>query len=226
MDLRDDEIVYLLQQVAKKNQEEKVRPLLERVAGKDKEEKFAFLIRVLLKRMASGDVKAFDVLYLGYSRLIYGPVSRKLGEKHRWATEDIVHETFLALINKPQDYDPDKGPFIAWLHGIANNKIHDHFRQYKVEEGKELTGDEMEDFPVDDPGEMVDEEKRRKSLLKCLDRLSYELRETIISAKLQEMKYEDVAMMLGVPVGTVKSRISNAIGQLEECLKKKLGKGA
>jgi len=149
--------------------------------------------------------------------------------RDRPAAEDVVHKTFEVLIDKPGDYDPQKGHFVAYLYGIALNKVRDHFR----DTGKYVPVDDPDDpdgtdTPLvgtcpEDQGDLLDKKIRQMALMRCMDKLPSDQRDTMICGWLKEMIYTDVAKMLDTEVGTVKSRVHIAMKRLRDCLERQLG---
>ena len=80
----------------------------------------------LIRRVAAGDREAFAELYDRHARTVYGAVLRYLGDPG--VTEDVVQETYLAIWQRPDGYDAEKGSFIGWLLAIARNRAIDRLR--------------------------------------------------------------------------------------------------
>ena len=86
-------------------------------------------ISSLVERCQRGDLEAFDPLYRHYVKPIYGYVLRRTLQRE--LAEDITSQTFMKALERLRQYSPSKGPFAAWLYGIAKNAITDHFRSHR-----------------------------------------------------------------------------------------------
>ncbi len=159
-----------------------------------------------------GDAVAFSQLFSGFERPIFRYAAHMCG---RDAADDIVQETFLALLRGPIGYAPEKGTVGNYLLGIAR-----HFVM------KRLSGKEIATFELDEndlsAGALAKAE-RQPSVLDSLSRaetirtvraaiatLPAPYREVIVLCELQEMSYADAAAVAQCPVGTVRSRLHRA----------------
>ena len=165
-----------------------------------------------------GDAVAFSQLFSAFERPIFRYAAHMCG---RDAADDIVQETFLALLRGPGKYDASKGTAANYLFGIAR-----HFVL------KRLSGKEIATFALDEEAERSTwTEDDRPSILEGLTRaetiqavraaiatLPAPYREAIVLCELQEMSYTDAAVVAQCPVGTVRSRLHRAKALLLEKL--------
>jgi RNA polymerase sigma-70 factor (ECF subfamily) len=182
----------------------------------------------LVRRLADGDITALETIYRAYQKKIYKTALKYLHGDSA-AAEDVTAKTFEILIDDVDKYDPAKGKLIAWLHGVAYRLAMDRYRdRAKIDQSYDLADHEetLADPDAVDPAAWLDQEMRRKALLRCLDRLPKEQRDAVIGGWLEEMTYAEVGALHDIPEGTVKSRIFNAIRNLRPCLEKRLGMGS
>ncbi len=185
--------------------------------------------RALMERIGRRDGEAFDVLFDRYAP----EVRRRIGPlvHDASAAEDLVQEVFLRLWTRAEQWT-GQGPLGAWLGRIALNLARNHLRSHRRRRQRPL------ELPADAPGEddalqaawMVDpaspppdraaEAAERQALLASLiDGLPPTQRQVLRMVHQRELQLAEVARELGIPVGTVKSRLHYAIRQLTEQLR-------
>jgi RNA polymerase sigma-70 factor, ECF subfamily len=171
----------------------------------------------LLRRMLAGDEHAFTELYRRKHPAIYRFALHMSGNPAM--AEDVTQEVFMALIREPERFDATRGSLSAFLFGIARN----HLRKRWEQERRliPITGepDELDDishahgnarksrFSFADEFESRDTVGRVRRAISTLP-ASY--REVVVLCELEEMSYEEAALALGCPVGTVRSRLHRA----------------
>ena len=144
--------------------------------------------------------------------------------------EDLTQEVFLKIYRTLASYNVEKGAFTTWLTTLTRNLLVDHFRRSKQDRITDSIdaglGDE-EDSPsisdrLSDRGPMPDDRlasrETQKMVQAALARLSPDLREAVILRDLQDMDYKEIAVVLRVPEGTVKSRINRGRMELARLL--------
>ena len=159
-----------------------------------------------------GDAVAFSQLFSGFERPIFRYAAHMCG---RDAADDIVQDTFLALLRGPAGYDAGKGTVGNYLFGIAR-----HFVLKRLS-GKEIATFELDDDNVSASG--LAQAEAQPSALDSLSRaetiqavraaiatLPAPYREAIVLCELQEMSYADAAAVAQCPIGTVRSRLHRA----------------
>ena len=142
----------------------------------------------------------------------------------RQEAEDMTQEVFLKLHGALPKYDPAKN-FAAWLLTLAKNHLIDEYRRTKWERGQRDEFDErvLAHTSHDGPEASLAEKETKAFVWEGLDRLSTEMRMVIVLRDLQGHSYEEVAGMLGLPLGTVKSRVNRARLQLAQVLREAQG---
>lgn len=159
----------------------------------------------------------FTVVFRRHAPYIQRYVTRRLG---RDEADDIVAETFLAAFRQRDSYDLTRADARPWLYGIATNIIGRHrlaeTRQYRA---VARTGaDPVTESFTDQVDDRVSASAASRQLAVGLARLSAELRDTLLLVTWGDLSYEEAATALGVPIGTVRSRVSRARGKLRRAL--------
>jgi RNA polymerase sigma-70 factor (ECF subfamily) len=180
----------------------------------------------LLVRFARGEREAFAVLVRRYERELYGYLRRYLGDGS--LAEDVFQNTFLQLYVKTGQYEPGR-PVRPWLYTIATHQAIDALRrngrhqavsleQERADpgEGELRTLLELLESRGPSPVEAASEQERRERVRASVDGLPDFLRHVLVMAYYQGLKYREIADVLGIPVGTVKSRLHAALVKLQE----------
>ncbi len=157
----------------------------------------------LLRRVHAGEESAFDLLYRRHQGRIYRYALRMSGSPE--AAEDVVQEVFLAVIRGARGFDAAHGALASYLFGMARNLL---FRQ-----GGAPPADELEEGSavIDaDPLEGLHQAEQVERVRQALAGLPAHYREAVVLCDLEELSYAEVAEMLGVAVGTVRSRLHRA----------------
>lgn len=129
-----------------------------------------------------------------------------------WAAEEIVQDVFMTLVREPRKYDPARGPLVAFLYGIARNRVMKHLERQPREFSLEVKNGEGESRLVDvadeqTPAHWAEIRERRERVRSAVLSLPPEFRETVVLCELEEMSYEQAAQALECPIGTVRSRL-------------------
>jgi len=159
----------------------------------------------------------FTVLFRRHAPHIQRYVVRRLGQD---AADDIVAETFLLAFRQRDSYDQARADARPWLYGIATNLIGRHRRaEIRLYRALARTGADpvMEPF-TDRVDDQVSAGTASRRLAAGLARLPEQLRDTLLLVAWSGLSYEEAATALGVPVGTVRSRMSRARSRLRRAL--------
>jgi len=182
----------------------------------------------LVERCISGDASAWEQIVQQYNRRIYNICYRFAGSTDD--AEDLTQEVFIRMYKTLKSYDTSKGAFVTWVTTITRNLLVDHFRRSKLERMTDSldaapSGDEDaltlgEQLPDTGPAPEAQFHslETRQVVHQALQKLSPELREAVILRDLQDMDYRDIASVLKVPEGTVKSRINRGRTELARLL--------
>jgi RNA polymerase sigma-70 factor, ECF subfamily len=163
----------------------------------------------LLKRFKAGDVEAFETLFRQFQADVYGWIVQIV--RDRGVAEDLTIETFWRIHKARKRFDTEKS-FGAWVRRIATNLAIDHVRSRRKEE-------ELPDqLPATDGNEVLSQEIREK-VQNAFLRLSPNLRVAATLALVEEQPYEEIALALSKPIGTIRTRVFRAIRQLRKELR-------
>ncbi|WP_328538540.1 RNA polymerase sigma factor [Streptomyces sp. NBC_00344] len=170
-------------------------------------------------RIRAGDRQAFAAMYEEYARTVYNHALRLTGD---WsAAEEVMSETFLAAWRTRATVEPDGGSLRPWLLGIATHKAHNVNRGLRRRLAF-LAGrpapPPVADF-ADETAGRIDDARRLAAVHGALSRLRRQDREVLTLCVWSGLDYAQTAEALGVPVGTVRSRLSRArarLGRLSE----------
>jgi RNA polymerase sigma factor (sigma-70 family) len=177
----------------------------------------------LVKRALAGENSAWEELLRGHSRKIYNLCYRFTGRTSE--AEDLTQEVFIKVFQTLRTFDAAQGAFATWLNRVARNHLVDHYRRTRKDRltsSIDEDAGQIEERPsqIEGPMARVESRERRELLQAALDRLSPDMREAVILRDLQDLEYEEISQVLGVPVGTVKSRINRGRLELARILKR------
>jgi len=186
--------------------------------------------RELMVAYQQGDPEAFATLYDRHSRALVNYFYKMCYD--RALAEDLMQETWLRLIRSRARYEP-KASFRTYLFTVATNLYIDRHRSQKaapktvsadlpVREEGATVGDLIESRERA-AGEVVDTLEAAALVQEALLRLPEGQRQVFLLAEAQGLKYREISEILGVPVGTIKSRMNAAITQLRGMLGRALG---
>jgi RNA polymerase sigma-70 factor (ECF subfamily) len=181
----------------------------------------------LLFRLREGEREVFGTLVRRYERELFGYLRRYVGDDD--LADDVFQNTFVQVFLKIQQYEPRR-PARPWLYAIATNQAIDALRRRNRriadrpadaiaapdEEGEPRPLFELLPSPGDSPHEVAEQAEQAKRVRAAVNRLPELLRQTVLLVYFQGLKYQDAADILGIPVGTVKSRLHAALTKLTE----------
>jgi len=190
----------------------------------------AHVAPLLVRRCVSGDAAAWEEIVQKYHRRIYNICYRFAGSGDD--AEDLTQEVFIKMYRTLNSYDVDRGAFMTWVTTITRNLLVDHFRKTKQErmtDSLDTVSSDHEDAmalseKIPDRGlsqdSRVQSRETGETVHLALQKLSPELREAVILRDLQDMDYREIATVLKVPEGTVKSRINRGRAELARLLQR------
>jgi RNA polymerase sigma-70 factor, ECF subfamily len=180
----------------------------------------------LVRRCLKGDGAAWEELLRAHTRKLYNLCYRFSGQSSD--AEDLTQEVFIKVFQMLRTYDETQGAFQTWLNRVARNHLVDHYRRTRKDRLTSSLEDEAGPL-AERPGagaspvEQVESHERKELLQAALERLSPDMREAVILRDLQDFDYQEIAQILGVPEGTVKSRINRGRLELARVLKRMEG---
>ncbi len=179
--------------------------------------------KTLVERCLAGDDLAWDELVRLHTKRVYGLCYRFTNS----ATEaqDLTQEVFLRIFKSIKSFRADEGNFSTWLARLTRNLLIDHYRRTRQDRSTDSIENQL---PVLEekltatarPDGLVAGREARERLQSALQKLSPELRETVILRDLEEMEYREIADVLRIPEGTVKSRLNRGRAELARVLRK------
>lgn len=187
-------------------------------------------VALLVRRCVSGDAAAWEEIVQRSSRRIYNLCYRFAGSTGD--AEDLTQEVFIKIYRTLQSFDPERASFNTWSTTVARNLLVDHFRRTRndrITDSMDATsGDEEQNQPLSEqltdgapgPDKHYENRERREVIHEALQKLSPELREAVILRDLQELDYREIAEVLKIPEGTVKSRINRGRTELGRLLQR------
>ena len=177
----------------------------------------------LVKRCLAGDRGAWETIVHQYHERIYNLAYRYTGKFDE--AEDLAQDIFLKVFRTLKTYRPETGTLITWMVRVGRNHIIDQYRKFKTERSQtdsiEVEYEKVEENPdrFVSPAQALEKRELSERVHRALRRLSEDLRESVILRDLEEFTYEEIADMLNVPVGTVKSRINRGRSELARLLR-------
>jgi RNA polymerase sigma-70 factor, ECF subfamily len=190
----------------------------------------AQVVAALIRRCIAGDAAAWEEIVQRYHRRIYNICYRFAGSGDD--AQDLTQDVFIRMYKTLNSYDLERGAFMTWVTTITRNLLVDHFRKRKhdrMTDSLDTPASEHEDaMPLGDqiqdkalpPDARVQSRETSETVHHALQKLSPELREAVILRDLQDMDYKDIAHVLKVPEGTVKSRINRGRAELARLLQR------
>jgi RNA polymerase sigma-70 factor (ECF subfamily) len=174
----------------------------------------------LLFRLRNGDEQAFAALYRRRQGAIYRFALHM--SRSPAAAEDVVQEVFLALLREECGYDRERGTLSGYLYGIARKLVLRNLERGRADVPLQPDGDEgaapREMAVVDDPLAGLTRHEAMEALRRAVQALPRRYREVVVLCDLEEVDYAEAAVILGCPIGTVRSRLHRARALLVEKL--------
>jgi RNA polymerase sigma-70 factor, ECF subfamily len=166
---------------------------------------------VLIRRCQAGDEEAFGLLFGQYKNLVYRTVYLTLGSAAD--AEDILQDVFLQVHRSLDGYDPHRGAFSTWLYRITVNRCLNWRRgRPRTESLEELA--ERAEGPEKGRDFLADGYEEDDSVRRALDNLNKKLRMVVILRHYWDLSYAEIAEIMDLPLGTVKSRLNHAMRQM------------
>jgi len=183
----------------------------------------------IVRRCMDGDSGAWVEMVRAHHKRVYGMCYRFTGNPAD--AEDLTQDVFLKIYANLASFDLDRGSLQVWITTLTRNLLVDNFRRSRnlrstgsLDEGWDQT-DELK--PIDrltsaalSPHEVAAKKELAAMVQQALARVSIELREAVILRDLQDLDYKEIAQVLGIPEGTVKSRISRGRAELARLLER------
>lgn len=177
----------------------------------------------LVERCLSGQDAAWEELVKVHTRRVYSICYRFTSSDAE--AQDLSQDVFLRVFKNLKSFRAGEGLFVVWLTRLTRNLLIDHYRRTRLERATES---------LEDQGKVLEEttamiartdgmlagREASEILQAALQKLSPDLRETVILRDLEELEYREIAQVLNVPEGTVKSRLNRGRAELARALRR------
>lgn len=180
----------------------------------------------LIERAKQQDESAFDQIVNLYADKLYNYIVRMLGNPHD--AEDVLQEVFLRAYQGLPTFD-GRASLSTWLFRIAHNLCIDHYRKqerrvktvsiYQDNSDEADEGTEEWEFPdtqTPDPMQAVLDKELQELVERALENLSPKLKSVLLLYDVEGLSYEEISQSLGIPMGTVKSRLHMARSEIQK----------
>jgi RNA polymerase sigma-70 factor (ECF subfamily) len=190
----------------------------------------AHVAAMLVRRCIAGEAAAWEEIVRRYHKRIYNICYRFSGSPDQ--AQDLTQEVFIKMYGSLKSYDSQRAAFMTWMTTITRNLLVDYFRKSKQDratDSLDTVPSEHEDaMPLSEripdrtptPDATAQSRETKEAVHRALQKLSPDLREAVILRDLQDMDYREIATVLRVPEGTVKSRINRGRAELARLLQR------
>jgi RNA polymerase sigma-70 factor (ECF subfamily) len=177
----------------------------------------------LVRQCRKGDSGAWGTIVQRHHTRVYNLAYRFTARFD--LAEELTQEIFLKIWRTLGQYRPQAGSFPTWMTRVARNHLIDFHRKHKTELARTDSVDEHSDrgtefaSGAENPGQTFEREERARHVHRMLLELPAHYREAVILRDLEELTYDEMLSILGVPIGTVKSRINRGRIELAKLMK-------
>jgi RNA polymerase sigma-70 factor, ECF subfamily len=177
----------------------------------------------LVERCLGGEQAAWEDLVKVHSRRVYAICYRFTGTDQE--AQDLTQEVFLRVFRSLKSFRAGEGSFTVWLARLSRNLLIDHYRRTKLDRATDSIEEQLpmleeKTAMISRTEGLVAGREASELLQGALQKLSPELRETVILRDLEELEYREIAQVLNVPEGTVKSRLNRGRAELARLLRR------
>lgn len=178
----------------------------------------------LVSRCLRGDESAWEELVRLHTRKVYALCFRFTGSGPE--AQDLTQEVFLRVFKTLKTFRSQEGSFATWLARVSRNLLIDHYRRKRQDRVTDSIEDQLPMLEEEGasastrPDQAMAGREASEILQSTLQKLSPDLREAVILRDLQELEYREIAEVLRIPEGTVKSRINRGRAELARLLRK------
>lgn len=177
----------------------------------------------LVERCLQGDETAWEDLVKTYTRRVYAICYRFTGKDSE--AQDLTQDVFLRVFKSVKSFRAGEGSFAVWLTRLTRNLLIDNYRRTKMERATDSIEDQLlvleSRNAIESRTDAILAGREASEVLQAaLAKLSPELRETVILRDLEELEYREIAQVLAVPEGTVKSRLNRGRAELARILRR------
>jgi RNA polymerase sigma-70 factor, ECF subfamily len=170
---------------------------------------------LLCRRAQAGDRDAFGLLFERHSKDLYNFCFRRVGD---WSVaEDLLSIVFMTAWRCRAKAPPEQ--LLPWLYGIGTNVVRNQYRgerRFRTALQRVIDSSQTDNRADPELGARLEDERTMQSLLRLLSALPRREQDVFVLCAWAELSYEDTALALGIPIGTVRSRLSRARTRLRE----------
>lgn len=167
---------------------------------------------MIMEAVKDGDLRKASLLFERYQKPVFNFLARMTMDRD--AAEDLTQNVFLRMIKYRNSYR-EGNKFQSWIYQIARNVFSDHYQKEKNKRSDfvnvERVSDQIEDSQMEQ-----EQLEREKILHQSLARLNEEQRELLVLTRFQQLKYEEVAVIMDMTVANIKVKVHRAIQKLRE----------
>jgi len=172
------------------------------------------MVHDLIEQWQSGDATAFESLFHKYEKLVFRTAYLITGDDDE--AMDILQEVFVSVWKWRHTFNPRKGKVTTWLHRITVNQCS---RKHRKKQPVFLSLEEIEEkgFQLEAsefPDEVMITREEYKRLMEALNSLDAKHRSVLVMRYFNELSYDEIAQVIDIPLGTVKSRLNQALKSL------------
>lgn len=178
----------------------------------------------LVKKVKNGDADAFEQIIIKYEKKIFGLIYNMLRNENE--IEDVAQEVFIKVYKNLDKFNGDSSLY-TWIYKIATNLCLDQIKKRKeviyIDEKLQLDDGEVEiQIPSDEKlqDEIYEQKELKQKLESCIDKLPEKQKVMIVLRDIKGLSYDEIAEILDLKLGTVKSQINRARLKLKELLEK------
>jgi len=165
----------------------------------------------LMKGLRAGDIGAFEAIFHDYRKMVLKTAYLMTGRKED--AEDVLQEVFVSVWRSRNTFNPRKGKLNTWIYRITVNQCLSRRRRRKPAilslEEKDINLPDIR--PGEQPEEVLVTRLEYESLVEAMNALDDRHRSVLVLRYFNDLSYDEIAQVMGVPLGTVKSRISQAL---------------
>jgi len=178
-----------------------------------------------IERCLAGEETAWEELVRIHTRRVYAICFRFTGSDHK--AQDLTQEVFLRVFRSLKNFRAGEGSFTVWLGRLARNLLIDDYRKNKLDRASDSLEERLPMIENTTAAStrtdgMLAGREASEVLQTALQKLSPELRETVILRDLEELEYREIAQVLDIPEGTVKSRLNRGRADLARILRRQV----
>lgn len=170
----------------------------------------------LLGLISAGDADAFEALYRRVAELVHGVALKVL--RNQAHAEEITHDVFVHIWQHARKFAGDRGSPVSWIMMIAHHRAVDRVRHERASAERDIRDAELGlQRPYDQVADAVETHWEHTQVRACLGQLSDLQRQCVLMAYFDGYSYPEIARKLDTPLGTIKTRMRDAMRRLRDC---------